>query len=98
MAAIAGTAVTVWIAGAKHRVTLAIKKKLNRRNASEPIIGHPKIDDRLGRNFLTGELGEALNALLYGAAHNLRKILRPHSARLNHFTSQPITSLLSVDR
>ncbi|MES2355702.1 MAG: IS5 family transposase [Pseudomonadota bacterium] len=68
--------VTVWIAGAKRGVTLAIKKKLKRRNAIEPIIGHLKTDGRLGRNFLNGELGDALNALLCGAAHNLRKILR----------------------
>ena len=35
-----------------------------------------KNDGRLGRNFLKGEAGDAINALLCGAGHNLRKILR----------------------
>ena len=32
----------VWIAGAKRGVTVAIRKKLKRRNAVEPVIGHMK--------------------------------------------------------
>jgi IS5 family transposase len=66
----------VWIAGAKRGVTVAIKKKLKRRNAVEPVIGHMKNDGRLGRNFLKGAQGDVMNALLCGAGHNLRKILR----------------------
>lgn len=66
----------VWIAGAKRGVTVAIKKKLKRRNAIEPVIGHMKHDGRLGRNFLKGAAGDAMNALLCAAGHNLRKILR----------------------
>jgi IS5 family transposase len=66
----------VWIAGAKRGVTPTIKKKLKRRNAVEPVIGHMKNDGRLGRNFLKGAAGDAINALLCGAGHNLRKILR----------------------
>lgn len=66
----------VWIAGAKRGVTTAIKKKLKRRNAVEPVIGHMKNDGRLGRNFLKGKDGDAINALLCAASHNLRKILR----------------------
>ncbi len=68
-------AVRVWIAGARRGVTVAIKKKLKRRNAIEPVIGHMKNDGRLGRNFLKGAIGDAMNALLCGAGHNLRKIL-----------------------
>jgi IS5 family transposase len=66
----------VWIAGAKCGITTAIKKKLKRRNAVEPMIGHMKNDGRLDRNFLKCEAGDAINALLCGAGHNLRKILR----------------------
>jgi IS5 family transposase len=69
-------AVKVWIAGTKRGVTAAIKKKLKRRNAVEPVIGHMKNDGRLRRNFLKGVAGDAINALLCGAGHNLRKILR----------------------
>jgi transposase, IS5 family len=67
---------TVWIAGARRGVTAAIKKKLKRRNAVEPIIGHMKSDGRLARNFLKGVAGDAMNALLCGAGHNLRLILK----------------------
>lgn len=66
----------VWLAGAKRGVTAAINKKLKRRNAIEPVIGHMKSDGRLSRNFLKGMDGDAMNALLCGAGHNLRKILK----------------------
>jgi IS5 family transposase len=66
---------SVWIAGAKRGVTAWIKKRLKRRNAIEPVIGHMKSDGHLDRNFLKGALGDAVNALLCGCGHNLRKIL-----------------------
>lgn len=66
----------VWIAGARRGVTAAIHRKLKRRNAVEPVIGHMKSDGRLARNFLSGVEGDAINALLCGAGHNMRKILR----------------------
>jgi IS5 family transposase len=66
----------VWIAGTKRGITRAITKKLKRRNAIEPVIGHLKSDGRLSRNFLKGTEGDAINAILCGAGHNLRKILR----------------------
>ena len=52
------------------------RRELKRRNAIEPVIGHMKSDGRLGRNFLKGALGDAMNATLCGAGHNLRIILR----------------------
>lgn len=66
----------VWIAGAKRGVSAAIQRKLKRRNAVEPVIGHLKSDGRLARNFLKGIAGDAMNALLCGAGHNMRKILK----------------------
>jgi IS5 family transposase len=56
--------------------TRRLKRALKRRNAIEPIIGHMKNDGLLGRNYLKGELGDALNAILCGAGHNIRLILR----------------------
>ena len=53
-----------------------LHKKLKRRNAIEPVIGHLKSDGRLSRNFLKGAAGDAMNALLCGAGHNIRKMLR----------------------
>jgi IS5 family transposase len=35
-----------------------------------------KSDGRLARNFLKGIEGDAMNALLCGAGHNMRKILK----------------------
>lgn len=66
----------VWISGAKRGVTQAVERKIKRRNAVEPVIGHLKSDGRLARNFLKGVEGDAMNALLCGAGHNLRKIIR----------------------
>jgi transposase, IS5 family len=66
----------VWIAGAKRGVTNAIARKLKRRNAVEPVIGHMKSDGRLARCFLKGAQGDAVNALLCAAGHNLRKVLK----------------------
>lgn len=66
----------VWTAGAKRGVTAAIYRKLKRRNAMEPVIGYMKSDGRLARNFLKGMQGDAMNAILCGAGHNLRKILK----------------------
>ena len=68
--------VKVSMTGARQGVTVAIKKRLKRRSAVEPVIGHMKNDGRLGRNFLKGAAGDAMNALLCGAGYNLRKILR----------------------
>ena len=57
-------------------MTDALNKKLKRRNAIEPVIGHLKSDGRLSRNFLKGTEGDAINAILCGAGHNIRKMLR----------------------
>lgn len=40
------------------------------------MIGHMKADGLLGQNWLKGADGDALYALLCGAGHNLRMILR----------------------
>ncbi len=80
--------VKVWMTGAKQGVTVAIKKKLKRRSAVEPVIGHMKNDGRLGRNFLKGAAGDAMNALLCGTGYNLRKILLPVGAFMCSFRYQ----------
>ena len=49
---------------------------IHRRSAIEPAIGHMKNEGKLRRNWLKGSLGDALNAVLCGAGHNLRIILR----------------------
>ena len=68
--------VAIWLSGQKRGVTPSIKKAILRRSAIEPAIGHMKNDGRLRRNWLKGSLGDALHAVLCGAGHNLRMILR----------------------
>lgn len=61
--------------GQKRGITKALKAMIKRRSAIEPTIGHMKMDGRLGRNPLKGQLGDAIHAVLCGAGHNLRLIL-----------------------
>jgi IS5 family transposase len=65
----------VFIAHQRRGLTPTIKRELRRRSAIEPMIGHMKADGRLGRNHLLGTAGDAMNALLVAAGHNLRLIL-----------------------
>jgi IS5 family transposase len=65
----------VFIARQRRGLTPTIKRELRRRSAIEPMIGHMKADGRLGRNHLLGAAGDAMNALLVAAGHNLRLIL-----------------------
>jgi IS5 family transposase len=65
----------VFISRQRRGLTPTIKRELRRRSAIEPMIGHMKTDGRLGRNYLLGVAGDAMNALLVGAGHNLRLIL-----------------------
>jgi IS5 family transposase len=50
------------------------RKRFRRRAAIEPRIGHLKSDFRLDRNFLKGQVGDAINLLLAAAASNLERI------------------------
>jgi len=65
----------VFISGQKRGVTRTIRRELRRRSAIEPEIGHMKNDGHLGRCYLKGQVGDAINVLLVAAGHNLRKIL-----------------------
>jgi IS5 family transposase len=52
-----------------------MRRELKRRAAIEATIGHMKTDGRMDRNFLLGRAGDAINALLAAAGHNLRLML-----------------------
>jgi IS5 family transposase len=51
-----------------------------------------KTDGRLARNWLKGELGDALHAVLRGAGHNIRLPLK----ELRLLLAQPLAGLLAV--
>ncbi|MFT4579536.1 MAG: IS5 family transposase, partial [Nitrospinales bacterium] len=59
-----------------RKVKPTLRRWLKRRSAIEPVIGHMKTDGRLGRNYLLGVEGDRINAILCGAGHNIRKLLR----------------------
>src|SRR3954464_14143133 len=52
-----------------------IRRELRRRNAIEPVIGHLKSDGLVERNRLLGAHGDAINAILAAAGHNLRLLV-----------------------
>jgi IS5 family transposase len=78
--------VTIYKARQKRGVdTRRLKRALKRRNTIEPIIDHLKNDGLLGRNYLKGELGNALHAILCGVGHNIRLTLRQLRVFWPHF-------------
>ncbi|MBB5578068.1 IS5 family transposase [Rhizobium paranaense] len=66
----------VFTSGQKRRVTPAIKRLMRRRSAVEPVIGHLKNEHRMDRNYLAGQQGDALNAVLAAAGYNFSLLLR----------------------
>lgn len=86
--------VQIWKSGQKRGVTRGLKAMIKRRSAIEPTIGHMKSDGKLGRNWLKGALGDAMHAVLCGAGHNLRMIMR----KLRLFCADILAVLLRVFR
>jgi IS5 family transposase len=76
---------SIFFSGQRRGVTPTIRKELRRRSAVEPVIGHMKEDGKLGRNWLKGSIGDKINALLCGAGHNMRIILRKLRELLHFF-------------
>jgi IS5 family transposase len=68
--------VKVYHTGMRKGISRNLRSIIRRRSAIEPAIGHMKTDGKLGRNWLKGALGDAIHAVLCGAGHNLRMILR----------------------
>lgn len=60
----------------KKSMTASEWKWYRRRSGIEPIIGHTKHDHRMDRNYLKGEEGDKINAILAGCGFNIRKLLR----------------------
>ncbi len=58
------------------KLRASLRKWLRRRSAIEAVIGHAKAEGRLGRNYLLGEEGDKINAILSGCGYNIRKLLR----------------------
>jgi IS5 family transposase len=65
----------IHVTQSNQKRTPTIRRELRRRSAIEPIIGHLKSDGLLERNYLAGATGDAINAILVGAGHNIRLLL-----------------------
>ena len=63
-------------AGKTKYEKLKLRKRFRRRAAIEPLIGHSKSDVGMDRNYLKGEIGDAINAMLAAAALNFRSWMR----------------------
>ncbi len=50
----------VYRPGLRRGITRALRAMIRRRSAIEPAISHIKSDDKLGRNWLKGALGDTL--------------------------------------
>jgi IS5 family transposase len=59
-----------------------LRKSFRRRAAIEPDIGHLKSDYGLGRNYLKGELGDEINAMLAASAFNFKSWMRKAGGQL----------------
>ncbi|MGF6960613.1 IS5 family transposase [Paraburkholderia youngii] len=68
--------VKIYHPGLRRGITRGLRAMIQRRSAIEPAIGHMKADGKLDRNWLKGAPGDAIHAVLCGAGHNLRMILR----------------------
>lgn len=66
----------VYISGQKRGVTSSIKKRLKKRQAVEPIIGHLKHDHGMSRNYLRGSIGDKINAVCAAIGFSLNKLLK----------------------
>jgi IS5 family transposase len=81
----------VFVSGQRRGVAPTIRREIRRRAGIEPVIGHLKAEGHLGRNFLAGAAGDAINLILAAAGHNLR-LLRAWLIRLLAF----LLSLLAI--
>ena len=72
----------------------ADRKRLKRRQAIEPTIGHLKADHGMRRCWLKGSLGDALHVVLCAAGFNLKWLLRA-IARLGIHTPKYLLAFLA---
>jgi len=68
---------------------------MKRRAAVEPVIGHLKADHRMDRNYLKGQDGDRINAVLAAAGFNFHLLLRWLAALLRALLLAALRPLLS---
>jgi IS5 family transposase len=88
----------VLISGSRRGITPSLARRLRRRSAIEPEIGHMKTDGRLARCGLKGLLGDAVFAVLCGCGHNIRKTLAHLRALLAALLASLLQALAPAER
>jgi len=73
------------------------RKQFRARAGIEPVIGHIKHDHRMIRNYLSGELGDAVNTLLAASGYNMKKMLRKLKAQTLNFYVQIFRRIFLLD-
>jgi len=69
-----------------------VKRKKHRSRAGiEPVQGHLKSDFRMAKNYLWGENGVEINALMAGAAWNFKKMMERLKENLSDFIFQLVS-------
>jgi transposase, IS5 family len=68
--------VKIYHPGLRRGITRGLRAMIRRRSTIEPAIGHIKTDGKFDRNWRKSALGDAMHAMLCGAGHNIRMILR----------------------
>ena len=63
-------------AGKTKEEKTKLRKNFRRRAGIEPIIGHVKSDFGMARNYLKGEIGDSMNAMLAASAFNFKSWMR----------------------
>ena len=86
----------IYTSGQKRRMTPAIKREMRRRAAIEPVIGHIKNEHRMGRNYLAGTQGDAINAVLAAAGYNFRQLLNWLKLLLRLLLAMLLGSLIPI--
>lgn len=71
------------------------RKKFRTRAAIEPIIGHLKSNFRLAQNYLLGETGPQINALLSATAWNMKKMMEILKEKIFFYFSNLIRLLFN---
>jgi IS5 family transposase len=66
----------VFVSGQVRRTTAAIKREMKRQSTVEPVIGHLKAGHRMDRNYLKGQHGDRINAVLAAAGFNFHLLPR----------------------
>lgn len=90
--------VNIYVPQTKKEITKAQRKKHSRRAAIEPVIGHLKQDYRLQRNFLKGNVGDAINLMLSAAAMNFKRVMNLWFTEANYWWKFIYRLLINIYR